>query len=272
MNFLYGVIISLVIAGCLGFIRRRRSSERKNCFFANQTGYYDIHTHILYGVDHGAADLDMSIDMLKKEVEEGISTVILTPHYFPGTANKESLIQFYNELQQEIDKTKLPIDIYLGNELLYSTKALEDLIEGKVCTLCGTSYVLTEFHSGDSYEYIRNGLNEIITAGYRPILAHVERYMALRKKEKVRELIHMGVLIQVNSNSYFKKDTKKYVLDLTRNDMVHFLASDCHNMTDRPPGTEKARCLLKKELTEDQYEILCKKNPEDLLLNHYIQV
>lgn len=270
MYYLYGIIIGLVVVACLGLVRHRSSGTKKKSFSASQTGYYDIHTHILYGADHGAADINMSMDMLKKEVEEGISTVILTPHYFPGKTKKELLVQFYNELKQEVEKAKLPVKIYLGNEFLYNTQAMEDLIEGKVCTLCETSYVLTEFHSGDSYEYIRNGLSEMLAVGYRPVLAHVERYAALRKKEKVRELIQMGVFIQVNSNSYFKKDTRNYVLNLTRNDMVHFLASDCHNMTDRPPGTEKARCLLQSELTQEQYETLCKKNPDRLLLNQYI--
>lgn len=269
MKVLCGILAVLCILFIV-FIRFKGKRQSNIEEVKPEDGFADFHTHILPGVDHGASDFETALKMLEQEAEDGIGRVLLTPHYFPHRTDKAFMHQQFNELKRLKEDRKLNIELYLGNELCYGEDALEDLMEDKVCTLNDTPYVLTEFHRGDPFSYIRDGLNQILMAGYRPILAHVERYEALSDQKKVGELVSMGVLIQTNAGSLLKKEQKKHVLGLAKNDMIHLLGSDCHDLTKRVPGTRQARILLQKELTKEQYERIMITNPKKVLQGEYI--
>ena len=106
----------------------------------------DIHTHILYGVDDGAKDINDSMGLLDEE-----------------RAHK-----YYPEIQ-----------LYLGSELYYQQGTVSDLKQGKALTMNGTRYVLVEFATSDAYSHIYRAVQDFVYAGYIPILAHVERYKAV---------------------------------------------------------------------------------------------
>ena len=149
----------------------------------NITGFTDIHCHVLPGVDDGAETMEMALDMLKIAAEEGIRKIILTPHQKADRkcVTPEGIASRMILLQEEADKKGIPVKLYPGNEIFYR-HGLGELLElGKVRTLADSHYVLVEFLPGEDYRYIRDALNRIISFGYWPIVAHVERYLNVMK-------------------------------------------------------------------------------------------
>jgi protein-tyrosine phosphatase len=208
--------------------------------------------------------------MVEREVQEGVTNIILTPHYPHTKLQKQQRIERFETFRDEVNKRGFPVNLYLGNEILYSDSFIEDLTDDKICTINQTSYILIEFYPDTPYSRIRYGINEAIMAGYRPIIAHVERYTALQSEEKIREVVKMGAYIQVNASSFFKKHAKKFLLSLAQKDLIHLLGSDCHSIHYRPPIMRETAKLLQKELRPEQFETLFYKNPENILKNRYL--
>ena len=121
---------------------------------------------------------------------------------------------------------------------------------------------------------IYNGLRTFVTAGYRPILAHTERYQALQKElERVRELVENGVYVQINARSFlggrFDKRTS-WCLKLFENDLIHFVASDCHNCETRTPVMQAAVDKLLSCGTEEAVKRIVQTNVIQMAQNKYI--
>ena len=150
-----------------------------------QNNYIDIHSHILPGVDDGPDSLDQTIEMLYMAVRENITSIIATPHYVPGGNNRsvEDLMDIMNLVQEEAYKIDKNFKLYLGNEVYYSESIVELLKSGEVLTLAGSRYVLIEFSYGISFESMYQGLYKLISHGYIPILAHIERYYRIHKSQ-----------------------------------------------------------------------------------------
>lgn len=197
----------------------------------------DIHSHIIPNVDDGAKSIDESIKMLEDEIKMGISDVICTPHYrrhmFTTGAN-EIYLSFLN-LKEEIKKRNLDINIYLGQEIYIHSlqgfkKTLEMLDNKEIFTYENTKYILIEFSYTEEID-IAEAAYIAILKGYKPIIAHVERYQYINTLEKVQEIIDVGALIQVNASSIIGKDgarAKKFIKKLIKNNMISFVSSDIH--------------------------------------------
>lgn len=190
----------------------------------------DIHTHIIYDVDDGAKTLAESIEMLQLEKELGISSVVLTPHFHHDRNyyTKESLLKKIKELQQYTD-----LDLYLGNECFYTSKLVSDLISGDALTIDNTEYVLVEFDYYATPEEIYHGCKDIVSAGYKIILAHIERYKHFNGT-LAKKLIRLGALFQINA-SYYNSGINRLHKKLIKTKAIKFIASDAHNTTNRKP-------------------------------------
>ena len=134
----------------------------------------DIHCHMLYGVDDGAEDRQMSVAMLKDAAKQGISAVILTPHYRQGMFKYplEEIRAAYEDLYSEAEK--LGVMIYLGCEYHADSDTGENLKNGRCLTLADSDYVLVEFKYESYIGFIRNTLNDLLAHGYTPVIAHAE--------------------------------------------------------------------------------------------------
>ena len=183
----------------------------------------DVHSHIIPGVDDGSRSMEQSKAMLDIAWEQGIHTIIATPHHMPDAKNASPQVieQKVAELQEYADEKHYDMTILTGNEIYYYGEVIDKLEEEKVCTMAESAYVLVEFSPMDDARYIRNSLSELQNMGYDPIVAHVERYMSLLKApfDKIKELRDMGILIQVNAASVtggFGKPTKTVVEKLLK--------------------------------------------------------
>ncbi len=239
-------------------------------------GYFDFHTHILPGVDDGSQSMEETIKMLRIAAKQEISTIIATPHYIAGESNHsvDKLLLIRDQVQAEADKLELKINILLGNELYYSNSILEALKTEKALTLAGTRYVLVEFSVRDSFDKIYRAMGEFVRAGYTPILAHVERYLCLHKREDlVGELVELGCYIQMNCSSLMGGIFQREAAlnrKLLNQGLVHLLGSDCHDPSVRIPCMSSLAKQLHRKCNENLINIIFQENPMKVLENKYI--
>lgn len=239
-------------------------------------GYIDIHTHILPGVDDGSGSMEETIKMLELAHEQNIETIIATPHYAVGARNAsvEKLMSIREQVQMEASKIHKDMRILLGNELYYSDSVLESLKAKEALTLADSRYVLVEFSTRDAYNTMYKGLGNLIRSGYIPIIAHIERYRCLEKKEYlIGELMELGCYIQMNGDSLqggFFDSEAKYNRKLVNQGLVQFIGSDCHDLKLRVPSLNLAYEILQKRCEEGLLYQIFHKNPSCILENTYI--
>lgn len=233
----------------------------------------DIHCHILPGMDDGASDVRQSKKMLRMAYESGIRGVIATPHHSAQFKNDcpNVIIRKCEELGQWA-KQELDPEFFVcpGQEIFSAHHVIEKMNSGELLTLAGSEYILLEFLPSDSFSSIYQAVRKLALSPYRPVLAHVERYRALRENGKVEELVQAGALLQMNYRSIGGKwydETTRWCRKMLLEGNVHFLATDMHNTGDRAPEVGKAVQWMNKNLDEDYLEDICWKNAEQLLLN-----
>ena len=240
------------------------------------TGITDIHTHILPGVDDGSRSSEQTEELLTELYRQGVRTVILTPHYEDGiyTKTKEELTECLNQVKAMM-KDEIPdLNLYIGNEIYFTDDVPGLLSDGRLCTLAGSKYVLTEFAVNVNYDILKNSLYRILLEGFIPVLAHVERYDCLYKKiSLVEDLVNMGAYIQVNTESVTKntpRRIRKFVNKLIDNDLLHIIASDTHDMKHRKPQFNECIALLRKKYNDEYIKMLLIDNPDKIIHDIYI--
>ena len=151
----------------------------------------DIHSHILPGLDDGAGDMNESIRMLRLARKQGITQVVATPHYSHSFQNTspDQIRSLCREVQEAARRQlKAEIRVWPGQEIMYDGDVLDLLERGGILTIADSRYVLTEFLPSAPYSYIQGAVRELSLAGYKPILAHAERYLYLREKDRLDEI------------------------------------------------------------------------------------
>lgn len=215
-------------------------------------GFIDIHCHILPNVDDGPKNMIDAIKMIEDAYKNGTNVFVLTPHYKPRYIQNISLLENnFNEFSAKIKKLFPDVELFLGMEIMYHSDSCKLLKERKVLSIAKTKYVLIEFLPSVDIQYAKKALTELLYEGYKPILAHVERYQCfVNSFEEINDLIDLGVLIQVNSNSIVGKSTfkiKRFCRKILKNKMVHFIASDTHDLSSRNPSLDPCYKYIKKK-------------------------
>lgn len=233
--------------------------------------YFDVHSHYMPKVDDGSSSAEITMKMLWMAREEGIRSIILTPHYREPyfTAPRERIDKGFEEVKLLAQRVDPKLRIYLGNEIHYNRNLLEWLQSGKVHTMADTSYALIEFSPTDEYDLLHACLRTLIAADYRPIVAHVERCGALLgKPDRIEGLIDLGAYIQVNAGTFTGEcgfQAKRFVHKLVKQDLIDFVGSDAHNITDRRPRMKKCAEYLEKVHGSDYMKRILWDNPEHMV-------
>ncbi len=234
-------------------------------------GYCDMHCHILPGLDDGARDMNMSMEMIDIAVKNNITDIILTPHYKNGRCehSKERIMRHIDELQRQVNSKYDNVRFYSGTELMYSQDCAELLENDAILSLNDSKLVLVEFRPMDSPTYIKDSLYNISCTGYTPVLAHVERYAEMvGNYDVIEEIIKRGGFIQVNASSITGKlglKVKKFTKMLMKYDMLHFVGSDAHNTKDRSPDLESCAAYIEKKFGAEYRDELLINNPKKYL-------
>jgi len=220
----------------------------------------DIHTHILPCIDDGSPDIETSIELIKTEIEQGVTDIFVTPHYYhlrgfisPVEENKK----LFRTLKEEVKKQGLEVNLYLGTEIYYNRKTLRNLKNNIVKPLGNSKHVLIEFSLSKEIEDIPEAINNLTAKGYVPVIAHPERYPYIKKIEPYVYMKKMGAKIQINASALLGKyggKIKKFVLKLIEKNLVDFVASDMHNF--RMDGLKDAYCVVEKVFSKEKAEQL----------------
>jgi protein-tyrosine phosphatase len=193
----------------------------------------DMHSHVLPGIDDGAQNLEESIILIKKMMELGIKKIIATPHvmadYYKNTA--ETIGGALKILKTELEKQNIDIEVEAAAEH-YFDETFENRVNNHKLMTMGDNYALFEFSFISQPPNVIEVIQRMKDLGYKPILAHPERYPYL-DIEQLRNLRDWGCTLQVNTISltgYYGKDAKKMAESLVDNELVDFISSDMHHL------------------------------------------
>lgn len=195
----------------------------------------DMHSHLIPGIDDGAQEMNQTLAMLTKFQELGYKKVITTPHImsdsFPNS--RDTIYPGLDKVREEAQKIGLSIEIEAAAEY-YFDETLMAKIKAKDILSFGYDYVLVEFAFHSPPQFLEQLFFELQSRGYRPIVAHFERYMYyLGSIEKAIEWREKDINIQVNLNSlsgHYGPDIKKQAERLIDAEEVDFVGTDCHRI------------------------------------------
>ncbi len=241
-----------------------------------KNGFIDIHTHVIPHVDDGAANSAVSMKMIDMAYKQGVRKIVATPHYEVDKydENQEIIHEYFYKLKDMAVKNYPDFEMFLGNEVYYSYGVVDKILSGEINTMAGSRYVLMEFSPGDVYKYIREGVLDVINAGFMPIIAHVERYEnVFNSRDNMEELRNVGAYMQVNSKSVagqggFFRGRK--VLKYIREGYIDFIATDAHSTGRRAPEIEGCLNVLRKKFDNDTIRKLMIENPKRVIENKLI--
>lgn len=225
---------------------------------------FDIHHHLLFGLDDGSKSLEMSVAMAEMAAEDGITHIVCTPHAnsmykFDPAANQDRLAQIQAQIGDKIT-------LGLGCDFHLSYENIEDARRNpEKYTINQKKYLLVEFGDFIIPQQMSDVFYEFLVAGIQPIITHPERNPVIQKKpERLEEWLHGGCLVQVTASSLtgrFGRMAKSFAEKLLDTNKVHFLATDAHNLESRPPKMKEAFDYVSNRCGRETAERLCIHNP-----------
>ena len=216
----------------------------------------DFHTHVLPGMDDGAADAGEALEMLRLSYEQGVDTVFATSHFYADEEDPASFLrrrqEAYTRLKEAYAAVKAefgPLPVILpGAEVLFFP-GMADCEELKPLALGDTGLLLIEppvapFTSAmlDEIEAVERNL------GLVPVIAHLDRYCRLLNDYTLFDMLaERRVLIQVNGSFFLHRDTESFACEMLKRGMFQLIGSDCHNLTTRPPLMGKVSSIIRQK-------------------------
>lgn len=231
----------------------------------------DLHIHILPGMDDGSPYMEESLEMARIAVKSGTTELAVTPHsyadgrdYFMYTYD-----DVYSSFESELKKEHIKLKIHPGMEILAFPDMVKLLDAGVLKTINNTKYALVEFKFHEEEELIRDYLSEMIAAGYKPIVAHLERYEAVQENELFAfDMADMGCVLQMNKGSIagkFGQRAEKAAWRMLDQKLINIVASDAHRSDVRTPALDGAARVIESEYSKQMRDVLFEKNPERIL-------
>jgi protein-tyrosine phosphatase len=199
----------------------------------------DLHCHILPGVDDGAKDLSESIQMARKAVEQGIHTIVATPHHLNNQYEnpKRDIMAKVDELNRALLQEKIDIKIIPGQETRIYGELVDGYVDGEILPVNHTPYVLVEFSSSHVPRYTEKLFYDMQMSGLIPVAVHPERnQQIIEQPDILYNLVKKGALTQVTAASVsgdFGKKIKSFTQQLIEANLTHIIASDAHNIGSR---------------------------------------
>ncbi len=214
----------------------------------------DLHTHFIPNVDDGSDSMEESVRMAQAAVEEGVSHAVLTPHHnrYWVTNEKDKVLRLTKKVEQAIEDANIPLTVSPSQEIRMNKEFLDELFAGNYLPLDEEGkYYLVEFSWKDFPPFARSYLEEMIAADLIPVIAHPERQRAFLDDPKLLpQLIEMGCIAQITATSIiggYSEEVEEAAHQMMRDNLIHTIASDAHNTTERPFNLQEALVVLEKE-------------------------
>lgn len=194
----------------------------------------DIHCHIVPGIDDGSPDVNTSIELIERMQSWGITRIIATPHVTQASFENtpETMSQALNLLKEELRTRGNNIDITHSAEYRIDELFMRHLGENIIVPM-PNDYILVENSFIQEPWNLDQLLFDLKVKGYKPILAHPERYMYYyAKKDRYNTIHNTGTKLQINLLSlagHYGKDEKRIAMELIEKGLVDFIGTDLHN-------------------------------------------
>ena len=225
----------------------------------------DIHSHLIPNIDDGSQDISHSIAQLKLMDAGGVNGLFLTSHYFRGHYHysREEYDKRKNTLVEAAKAAGIGIKLHSGFEIFVQPGIVEDIKE-KNLTMGDSKYILIESElNGLPSDFYAN-VFPLLRAGYRPILAHAERYVSMMKKpNRAREMNDKNIYVQTNAGSLlglYGEKVRQTAWIMIENGWSHFLASDDHVRGDYQVMFD-AHQLICERIDKHTADLLCHDFP-----------
>ena len=214
----------------------------------------DIHCHLLPGIDDGSENLDISLQMARDAVADGITHALLTPHHMNGhyINHATDVVDLTNWFQAELDKNHIPLTVFPSQEVRINGNLLSLIDNHDILTTDEQGqYILIEFPSHDVPAFTKKMLFNLQERGLTPVIVHPERNTELMAHpELLYDMVSNGAYSQITASSYvgtFGKAVQKFSEDILDNGLTQIIASDAHHLPDRTYEMSDAFAKLKKE-------------------------
>jgi protein-tyrosine phosphatase len=236
-------------------------------------GYTDIHSHILYGMDDGAKTLEESLGMLKLAADTGTTDIVATPHV---NGQFEFDPELLDERIAELS-ARSSVRIHRGCDFHLEAENIEDALANPAKYMINNNgYLLAEFPDLSIFASTDEILSDLIGAGMTPIITHPERNGHLQQRlNDIAKWVELGCVVQVTAGSVtgrFGKRAKTCVDQLMERRLIHFVASDAHDLQHRPPSLREAHAAMSRKWGAERVDPLFVDNPRAVLGGEQIDV
>lgn len=214
----------------------------------------DLHNHVLPGLDDGPATEIEAIRLIENAVQNGVTHIVATPHHRNGVfiQDVEEIMNSIRILNEYLQLKEIPVTICPGMEIHLHAELIDELSFQALTLGDSQKYVLIEFPTHHIPHFTNSIFYELQLKGYIPIIAHAEKNAEfLRDPKKLFDLVHRGALVQVTAGSVTGSNGKKiqqFVMKLCQHHIVHFVASDAHNIHKRPFLIKQAYRVIQQKI------------------------
>lgn len=240
---------------------------------------YDLHSHILPGVDDGAKTADESVEMARVAAESGTSFILATPHRKDVTEawSVAHVRELAARLNARLRDLGVGLTILVGMENHLDVDLPAEASAGTALPMNGSRYILVEMPFFGRPNYVEDTLFQLQLQGLTPVLAHPERIQAFQEDPGfLARLVERGMLSQVTAGSllgHFGGRARRFTGLLLRRGLVHVIASDAHSPSGPrsprlPPGLKAAAAVVGMERARS----MVLETPRAIVEDHAIEV
>lgn len=227
----------------------------------------DIHCHLIPGIDDGAKSWDETLAMARMAVDDGIETIVVTPHQLGNFSHNRGpqIREKTAELQRVLDEHEIPLTVLPGADVRIEPEMVALLCRGEVLSLADRrKHVLLELPH-ELYFPLEGVLDQLHAHNMVGILSHPERNQGLLKDPRLIEpLVDRGCLMQVTAGSLmgtFGPPAQQFAEWMIQRRLVHFLSTDAHGPKSRRPLMQRAFWQV-AELADEPFALdICCRNP-----------
>ena len=213
----------------------------------------DLHCHILPGIDDGAKDTTVSLELLRREYEDGVRNIAFTSHFNSERTTVEAFTAkrqaAFEQLTAALEGQPMQFDFKLGAEVFFSPGLCE--LDTRALCMGDTAYLLLEFPTTHKPHFIRQTLYNLQQQGIVPLIAHIERYpYVLEDPTLLYDWVAAGAYAQINAGALLEPKLCKKLCKFIQWGLVHVISTDTHSPDKRPPrmaqGVQQLEKLLGK--------------------------
>lgn len=233
----------------------------------------DLHSHILPGIDDGSRSIEMSLEMARMAVDDGITDMACTPHIYPGLYMNDTagIIAARDALQRTLDEKGIPLRLTTGADVHLVPGLLQGIRDGKVPCLHGSRYLLLEPAHHVAPPRFEESVFSLVAAGYIPVITHPERLTWVEQHYEVfGKLVRQGAWMQITAGALtglFGSRAKYWGERFLGDGLTHIIATDAHSSGRRVPVMSAARDIAERMLGKEEAELLVRGRQQKILEN-----